>query len=46
MKIMFYSESAEGRRWISVEKNEDEEFDVVLKTQAFAEDKRKEENDG
>ena len=38
MKIMFYAESAEGRRWISVEKNSDGEFDVVLKTQAFAPD--------
>ena len=38
MKIMFYAESAEGRRWISVEKNADGEFDVVFKTQTFAPD--------
>ena len=38
MKTMFYEESEDGRRWIDVETNEDGEFDVVLKTQAFAPD--------
>ena len=38
MKTMFYEESAEGLRWIDVETNEDGEFDVVFKTQAFAPD--------
>lgn len=38
MKTMFYEESAEGIRWIDVETNEDGEFDVVFKTQAFAPD--------
>ena len=35
---MFYEESEYGRRWIDVETNEDGEYDVVLKTQAFAPD--------
>lgn len=35
---MFYEESAEGRRWIDVETNEDGEFDVVFHTQAYAPD--------
>ena len=38
MKTMFYEESEDGRRWIDVETNEDGDFDVVLKTQAFAPD--------
>lgn len=38
MKTMFYEESEEGIRWIDVETNEDGEFDVVFKTQAFAPD--------
>ena len=38
MNTMFYEESEYGRRWIDVETNEDGEFDVVLKTQAFAPD--------
>ena len=38
MKTMFYEESEEGRRWIDVETNEDGEFDVIFKTQAFAPD--------
>lgn len=38
MKTMFNEESSEGIRWIDVETNEDGEFDVVLKTQAFAPD--------
>ena len=38
MNTMFYEESAEGRRWIDVEMNEDGEFDVIFKTQCFAPD--------
>ena len=38
MNTMFYEESEYGRRWIDVEINEDGEFDVILKTQAFAPD--------
>ena len=38
MNTLFYEESEEGRRWIDVETNEDGEFDVVFKTQAFAPD--------
>ena len=38
MNTMFYEESAEGRRWIDVETNEDGEFDVIFKTQCFAPD--------
>ena len=35
---MFYEESENGLRWIDIETNADGEFDVVLKTQAFAPD--------
>ena len=38
MNTMFYEESEYGRRWIDVETNEDGEYDVILKTQAFAPD--------
>ena len=38
MNTMFYEESEYGRRWIDVEINEEGEFDVILKTQAFAPD--------
>ena len=38
MNTMFYEESEYGRRWIDVETNDDGEFDVVFKTQAFAPD--------
>ena len=38
MNTMFYEESEYGLRWIDVETNEDGEFDVVFKTQAFAPD--------
>ena len=38
MNTMFYEESEYGRRWIDVETNEDGEFDVIFKTQAFAPD--------
>ena len=38
METMFYEESEYGRRWIDIETNDDGEFDVVLKTQAFAPD--------
>ena len=38
MKTLFFQEDTNGQRWIDVETNEDGEFDVVLKTQAFAPD--------
>ena len=38
MKTLFFKEDTNGQRWIDVETNEDGEFDVVLKTQAFAPD--------
>ena len=38
MNTMFYEEYEEGRRWIDVETNAGGEFDVILKTQAFAPD--------
>ena len=38
METMFYEESEYGRRWIDIETNDDGEFDVVFKTQAFAPD--------
>ena len=38
MNTMFYEESEYGRRWIDVETNENGEFDVILNTQAFAQD--------
>ena len=38
MNTMIYEESEYGRRWIDVETNEDGEFDVILKTHAFAPD--------
>ena len=36
--MMFYEESEYGRRWIDIETNDEGEFDVVFKTQAFAPD--------
>ena len=38
MKTLFFQEDTNGQRWIDVETNDDGEFDVVLKTQAFAPD--------
>lgn len=38
MKTLFFQEETNGQRWIDVETNADGEFDVVLKTQAFAPD--------
>ena len=38
MKTLFFKEDTNGQRWIDVETNEDGEFDVVFKTQAFAPD--------
>ena len=38
MKTLFFKEETNGNRWIDIETNDDGEFDVVLKTQAFAPD--------
>ena len=38
MKTLFFNENESGQRWIDVEKNSEEEFLIVLKTQAFAPD--------
>ena len=38
MKTLFFQEDTNGQRWIDVETNEDGEFDVIFKTQAFAPD--------
>ena len=38
MRTIFFEENENGQRWIDVEKNSDGEFDIVLKTQAFAPD--------
>lgn len=38
MKTLFFNENESGQRWIDIEKNSDNEFDVVLKTQGFAPD--------
>ena len=38
MKTLFFQEDTNGQRWIDVETNDEGEFDVVLKTQAFAPD--------
>lgn len=38
MKTLFFQAETNGLRWIDIETNADGEFDVVLKTQAFAPD--------
>ena len=38
MKTIFFEENANGQRWIDIETNDDGEFDVIFKTQAFAPD--------
>ena len=38
MKTLFFQEDTNGQRWIDVETNEYGEFDVILKTEAFAPD--------
>ncbi|MDY2803458.1 MAG: hypothetical protein SOV98_05880 [Limosilactobacillus sp.] len=38
MKTLFFNENESGQRWIDVEKNSENEFDVVLKTQGFTPD--------
>lgn len=38
MKTIFFEGNANGQRWIDIETNDDGEFDVIFKTQAFAPD--------